>query len=212
MKTVSEREYMADVAGVTYGMDRIESAELNQALFDAPGVGNTACASFTMTFLPTQAPPRMARVLAYARDAGETDWVPLGVFWVDQRVEQDGKMTVTCYDVMLKAERTWTPADEDAFPMTMERASRAIAAAMGTELDERCGFNGAYTVDYPAGIYTMREVLGYIAAAHGGNWIVTAAGKLLLMPLFGSMPPETHYLIEEKEGCAITFGGVRILI
>lgn len=211
MKTTGEREYQVDVAGVVYGVDRIEAAELNQTLFDMVSVGNTACATFTMTFHPTATPPRMAQVRAWARDRGETAWIPLGTFWIDERAERDGKMTITCYDVMMAAERVWKPGDGEAFPMTMERAARLIAADMGTSLDPRCAFNGAYTVDYPAEGYTMREVLGYIAAAHGGNWLVTAAGRLLLAPLFGSMPPETHYLIEE-EGGAITFGGVRILV
>ena len=212
MRTESEREYKVDVGGVSYGMDRIEGAELTQALFDAPGIGNTACAVFTMTFHPTEAPPRMAQVRPYIRDVGDEAWTPLGVFWIDQRTEHEGRMEVTCYDVMLKAEKVWTPADGDQFPMTMEQASKAIAAAIGTTVDDRCAFNSAYTVDWPANGYTMREVLGYIAAAHGANWLVTAEGKLLLAPLFGSMPPETHCLIEEKEGCAITFGGVRILV
>ena len=212
MKIDGEREYKVEVGGVPYGMDRIESGTLTQALFDAPGVGNTACASFTMTFLPTEAPPRMGEVRPYIRDAGEEEWTPLGVFWIDQRSQQDGRMTVTCYDGMLKAERTWKPGEEAAFPMTMEQAAKTIAAAMGTALDSRCSFNSAYTVDYPAEQYTMREALGYIAAAHGGNWLVTARGELLLAPLFGSMPAETHYLIEEQEGAAITFGGVRILV
>ena len=212
MKSEGKREYKAEVAGVVYGMDSIESAELTQELFDAPGVGVTACATFTMTFHPTAAPPRTAEVRPYARDEGEAAWTPLGVFWIDERTEQDGRLTVTCYDGMLKGEKLWTPADEEEFPMTMARAAENIAAAMGTTVDSRCVFNDAYTVDYPAGIYTMREVLGYIAAAHAGNWIVTAKGQLLLVPLFGSMPEETHYLVEEKEGRAITFGGVRILV
>ena len=212
MKTTGDREYQVDVAGVVYGMDSIEAAELDQSLFDTVSVGNTACAVFTMTFHPTAAPPRMAQVRAWARDKGAADWTPLGIFWIDERAERDGKLTVTCYDVMMAAEREWRPADTEAFPMTMERAAQVIAAAMGTGLDPRCAFNSGYMVDYPAEGYTMREVLGYIAAAHGGNWLVTAAGRLLLVPLYGSMPPETRYLIEEEEGSAITFGGVRIRI
>lgn len=212
MKIHGKREYKATVGGVEYGMDRIESAELDQKLFDTPSVGGTVCAQFTMTFWPTEDPPRMAEVRPYVRDAGETDWTPLGIFWIDQRREASGRMDLTCFDVMLKAEAVWTPSQDLQFPMSMEAASQAIAKVMGTTLDPRCAFQESYTVDYPANDYTMRDVLGFIAGAHGGNWIVTAAGRLLLVPLFGSMPPETHYLVEEEEGAAITFGGVRILV
>ena len=55
---------------------------------------------------------------------------------------------------------------------------------------------------------TMREVLSAIAAAHAGNWIVTAENKLLLLPLF-SAPDETDYIVNEH-GDAILIGGVRI--
>ena len=56
----------------------------------------------------------------------------------------------------------------------------------------------------------MREVLAEIAVANAGNWIITDAGKLLLVPL-NSIPAETHYLVTEY-GYAITFGGTRILL
>lgn len=204
------REYKVTVDGVEYGMDRVRSGEISQALFDAPGIGGTCCAVLTLSFWPVKAPPRMAEVRPYVRE-GTGDWELLGVFWIDQRQETEGRLDIVAYDAMMKAEAKWRPEESVGFPMTMEAAARAIAADMGTELDSRCVFNGAYTVDWPDGVYTMREVLGYIAAAHAGNWQVTAAGKLLLTPLYGAAPPETHYLVTEG-GDAITFGGVRILI
>ncbi len=211
MKAHGEREYLAVIGGEEYGMDRLEEARLSQELFTTPSVGGTACAQLTMTFRPGEAPPRMGRVQAYARDAGQTAWTPLGIFWIDRRTEREGRLEIECYDVMLAGEAEWQPEQTLVFPMSMEAAARAIAAAMGTELDQRCAFHAGYTVDYPANGYTMRQVLGYIGAAHGGNWFATAEGKLLLAPLYGSAPPETHYLIDE-DGQAITFGGVRILI
>ena len=211
MNIHAEREYKVDVAGVTYGMDRIESGQIIQSLFDVPGIGNTVCAQLTMVFRPEAEPPRMAEVRPFVRDVGQEEWTPLGVFWIDQRTEMNGRLEITAYDAMLKSAREWVPDQSLAFPMTMERASRVIAALMDTELDERCVFNSSYTIDYPANVYTMRDVLGYIAAAHGGNWIVTAAGKLLLVPLYGSMPDETGYLVE-TDGGAITFAGVKILV
>ena len=209
MKTHAEREYKVTAGGAEYGMDRIEAAEISQELFSVPSVGGAVCAQFTMTFRPEAEPPRMAEVRPFARDAGQTEWTPLGIFWIDQRSEKNGKLEITCYDGMLKAEAEWIPDEALEFPMSMEAAAGVIAALMGTELDERCAFHAGYAVDYPANGYTLRDVLRYIAAAHGGNWLMTAAGKLLLAPLYGSMPPETSQLITE-EGDAITFGGVRI--
>ena len=211
MRTEAEREYRVDIAGVSYGMDKIESGEISQSLFDELSVGNTVCAELRLTLWPDEAPPRMGSIRPYVRDVGESKWTPLGIFWIDQRVENGPRMEITAYDGMMKSEAVWTPEQSLRFPMTMEQAARHIAGLMGTSLDERCQFNGGYTVDYPANEYTLREVLGYIAAAHGGNWIVTAEGKLLLVPLFGAMPAETSWLVDE-DGAAITMGGVKLLV
>jgi hypothetical protein len=58
--------------------------------------------------------------------------------------------------------------------------------------------------------YTMREMLGYIASAYGGNFIISDDRKLLLVPL-GGLRSETYYLVTEG-GNPITFGGDRILV
>lgn len=204
------REYRIDVAGVEYGMDCIKSGEIEQEMFDTPGVGNTCVAVLRLSFWPKEAPPRNAEVRAFIRETGEA-WEQLGVFWIDERSDESGRLDIVAYDAMKKAEAKWEPDGTTVFPMRMEAAARAIASAMGTELDERCVFNGAFTVDDPLGMYTMREVLGYIATAHGGNWIVTADGKLLLVPLYESMPEETYFLVTD-DGEPILFGDTRILV
>jgi hypothetical protein len=56
----------------------------------------------------------------------------------------------------------------------------------------------------------MREVLGFIAAMYGGNWVITKEGKLSLITLAG-LPEETNYLVTNF-GNPITFGGDRILV
>ena len=206
-------EYKVTVGGVEYGMNDIlaDSVTLNQQLFDAPSIGGTWSAEFDMSFWPKEKPPRMAEVRPYLRQTPDEPWHQLGIFWIDTREQDDELLTIHAYDVILKAGKVWTPDQSLSFPMTMEQASKTIASIMGTTLDPRCVFDPSYKVDYPANEYTMRDILGYIAAAHAGNWIVTDAGQLLLVPLFGSAPAETNYLIEEN-GSAIVIGGKCILV
>ena len=104
----------------------------------------------------------------------------------------------------------WEPEQSLEFPMTMQAAVEEIARLMGVAIDPRTVLSTAYTIDYPANNYTLRDVLRYIAAAHAGNFIITDAGQLRLVT-FGEIPPETNYLVEEN-GDAITFGGDRILV
>lgn len=204
-------EYQVDVAGIMYGMDSIRSAELTQPLFDTLSVGNACCAEFTMSFWPTEPPPRMAKIIPYVREKGTTAWKQLGVFWIDTRQKVGTLLDIVCYDVMLRADMMWDPGQSAKFPMTMRDAVNNIASIMEVQLDSRTTVSNTYTIPEKPEEMTMRNVLEYVAAAHAGNWIVTAQGKLLLNPLFASMPDETHYLIEEH-GNAITFGGTRILV
>ena len=66
-----------------------------------------------------------------------------------------------------------------------------------------------YMIQYPAG-YSQREVLGYIAAAYAGCFIISDIGELKLIVL-GGIPKESRVLVDGA-GLAITFGGTRILV
>ena len=111
---------------------------------------------------------------------------------------------------MRKADVVWQPDPSLSFPMAMPAAVAEFARIMGVEVDSRTSLNPSYTIDYPANSYTIRNILQYIAAAHGGNWIISDEGKLWLVPL-KSIPDEVNYLVTEN-GNPITFGGVRILV
>ena len=154
--------------------------------------------------------PRMSKIVPQA--LVDNQWEQLGVFYLDERsVKPTGIMTVIAYDSMLKADKIWVPDQSLEFPMSMDDAVDIIAELMGITVDPRTQVSHTYTIDYPANDYTLRDVLKFIAVANGGNWTITRNDQLLLVPLVGSMPPETNYLIEEN-GDAITFGGIRILV
>lgn len=205
-------EYKLNIAGTTYGMHDIESVSIEHPLFDKPSIGNTCTAKLTMSIWPLGDIPKMAQIIPYCRETGTgDDWTQLGVFYISTRQVTGSKLSVVAYDGMLKASNIWEPSQDLEFPMTMRRASEVIAQTMGTNLDPRCVFNDSYMVDsYPVDL-AMREVLGYIAIAHAGNWIVTSEGKLLLVPLFNYAAGETFYLVAEN-GSPIQFGGVGIHI
>ena len=202
-------EYYVEIDGATYGMDDIKSVVIEQPLFDKLSVGNACSAQLTIEFWQFTYISRMAKIVPYARLQSTDNWIKQSEFYIDTRSLTDGLMTIVAYDSMLKAEVEYTPPDD--FKGSMRETAEDIASLMGLELDPRTVINSNYTISFPANNYTMREILKHIAAAHGGNWIITAENKLLLIPLFASMPPETNYLIEEN-GKAILFGGVRILV
>lgn len=204
-------EYRIEIDGENYEMSELYSVTITQPLFEQFSVGNACSAKLEITLAPHGVIPKMAKIVPYARKTSADEWSMLGVFYIDTRALNSGLLEITAYDDMLKAETVWEPDQSLVFPMTMPDCVGEISRLMGVTVDPRTALSSQYTVDYPTDDYTLREVLRYIGAAHGGNWIMTSKGELLLVPLFDSIPVETSYLVTES-GYPITFGGERILI
>ena len=208
---MAEYEYKVVIGDITYSMGDLVSGDYTHPLFDTFGVGNACAAELVVKYYADSPPPRMGTVEAYYREKGTSTWLPIGTFFIDTREHYEDLYTLVCYDSMMKADAPYQDSsEEDVWPKTPTEVVNIIADAMGVSIDPRTQLNDNYAVAYP-NEETGRTILGWIAAAHGGNWIITNDNKLLLVPLFSSMPVETHYLINEF-GDRITFGGVRILI
>ena len=218
----TRREYRFDINGVIYGPDVEVSHNVDNGLFEEFGIGNAACAQLSMSLFANEI-PRGATIKRYVRLVNGdrfSEWLPAGVFFTNRRTEDDGYWTIEAFDAMRKADRPWEPDQFLNFPLPMDEAVRELARLMEVEIDPRTSVSHAYTIDYPTtdpdnpdpadNNYSIRQELQWIAAAHGGNWIMTGEGKLLLVPL-GSEPDETRYLVTEH-GDAIVMGGVRLLV
>ena len=211
-KPGTEREFKFVINDVEYGKDAEVSHSVESQLFEEFGIGNACCATLKLAVIADNI-PRAATIKRYLRlvnGSQVTAWISKGVFFTNKRSRDGDYWEVEAYDAMRKADVVWEPSNSLTFPMSMPTAVNLFCQMMGVTLDKRTALNSAYTIDYPANDYTVRNELCFIAAAHGGNWIITDAGELLLVPLL-SMPDETNYLITEY-GDAITFGGVRILV
>lgn len=208
----TRKEYAFAINNVWYGAEAEISHSVDYSLFEQFGIGNAMSATLTLDIYAGEI-HRGAVIKRYIRlvnGSQASEWLPKGVFFVNRRSVEDGRWTLEAYDAMLKADITWTPRPGFTFPATMEQAAQDIALSMDVELDDRNVFYPYTMKAYPEGEYMRRDALRDIAAAHGGNWYITDAGKLRLVPLI-SFPPDTDYLVTEH-GDAITFGGVRILV
>lgn len=206
------REYAFDINGVWYGPEAEVSHSVESSLFEQFGIGNAMSATLKMELYADNI-PRGAVIKRFIRlnnGVQVSEWLPKGVFFTNRRTNDDGYWTIEAYDAMLKADFTWTPRPGFTWPCTMIQAAQDIALSMDVELDPRNVIQPYQMNEYPIGEYMRRDALRDIAAAHGGNWYMSDAGKLRLVPLM-SAPAETHYLVTEY-GNAILFGGVRILV
>jgi hypothetical protein len=200
-------EWKITVNGTDYTGDKIAAAsgggdsrpKLGRALMSGsePTVGECIAATFSCAiFEASSAVPRMATVVPSYRlvlGSSVSEWITLGTFYIDVRQvdKESGALQLNCYDRMLVADGAGgaTYADLtgfDEWPQSMSAVAAEIASIMGISVDARTSIHTGtgYMVDYPND-YSMREVLGFIAAAHAGNWTITPANTLRLVPLTG---------------------------
>ena len=200
-------EWKITVNGTVYGMTDIAGdmgggialPRLGRHMFpgNEPVVGSCVAATFECAIFEASANvPRMATVVPAYRITNGTltsEWITLGTFYIDTRSvdKSTGALSLYCYDRMLVADGVEGKCYADVtgfstWPQSMSAVVNEICTIMGVTLDSRTTINTGtgYMVDYPND-YTMREVLGYIAAAHCGNWTITADNKLRLIPITG---------------------------
>ena len=209
-------ERKINIAGTDYGEDTIVSLTTTGGLF-ADGtlsVGSAVSREINLSLWNISTTiPKMAKLIPYYRisnGAQTSEWIQKGVFYIDTRSVDSGLLTIHGYDDMLKAEQIWTPDQSLEFPMPMTQAVDIIANIMGVEIDAENGVKQLVHRRLSRERLYAQDVLRFIAAAHGGNWIMSDVGELWLVGL-NDLPTETNYLCDE-DGDWITFGGDRILV
>ena len=189
----------ATIGGVEY-TDMLPPVVRRALMDNAVTIGNCVSASLTLNLKSdnstTENIPRSAQVLLsmwWEDEAGNvSETLPVGTFYVSHRqyVNRTKRMTLECYDAMLKANAPIGDAGITEWPAQIGVVVSAIAAAMGVDVDSRNHYRSTtLTIPEPAEGATMRDVLGGIAALHGGNWYITPAGKLRLKWIYYQGPP-----------------------
>ena len=210
-------------SGADGGYDEtiLMSMETDSRVFseDTPSVGDCISSQIDIEMMkPFGEIPTRARMVPYVRLTDGyrfSEWIQKGVFYIDTRSKvEDGssieKIRLHGYDDMLKTEQDY-PASTLSWPALDIDVVREIAEFIGVPIDPRTMpiINRGYLIQYPTG-YSCRDVLGYIAAAYAGCFVMSDLGELRLVTING-IPKETRYLIDAA-GFAITIGGDRILV
>lgn len=230
-------DFKAVISGKTYTYGEIKSARITKSMMDKLTIGQATSAMLDMVFEPNGTIPTAAEIKCYIRLANYdptiimtdefsniiqtddgyvlaesyssySDWLPFGTFYIDTRsTDASGWMTITAYDRMLAAERDFPSS---AGSMTMSAAVTYIANQLGISVDSRNAI-APYNIDSPVGVYTMREVLCGIAAASGGNFVITENNKLRLIRLASpSSTDDVPVMSCDVLGDTVTIGKVTL--
>lgn len=158
-------------------------------------------------------------VLTFPSDSEEeltSEWIPQGVYFIDTRevtANNNGLdiLTLHGFDAMMKAEQPYA-SNETVSDAPDTDYVQAIADAIGVEVDSRTwDIMRGYSMPMPLG-YSMREVLGYIASAYIGSFVITDEGKLRLVSLLGLPDRPEKPMLGDEYGNAIVFGADTILV
>jgi len=183
-------EYRFIIDGRIYDASHIMGVPvIEKPLMQEPTFGRCCTGSLTITILPIDGVeiPKAAEVSVDCRLVSDdqtrsTAWVPQGRYYVASRSITGKKITLNCRDKMILTGQTYTDKTQyEEWPQKMTVVLDEILDILGVELDSRTYINPAYTVDYPNEDSPIAEILGMIAAAHGGSFIMTESGKLRLV-------------------------------
>lgn len=205
-----------------FGEEQIFSVKTTQnMLSQGPQLGTAIAAEIELTMLnPPGDIPNMALLVPYVRacsDTEQSEWIQQGVYYVDTREvtqNSDGLniLTLHGFDAMLKAEQYFTDSGRlnwSAGTVLDTAMVQEIATMIGVTVDDRTWdiMTDGFRIPLPTQ-YTLREILGYIAGAYAGVFLMTDLGELRLVSIT-DLPEETSLLIDNI-GEYITFGGTRI--
>ncbi|MDD3337817.1 MAG: hypothetical protein PHS82_03060 [Lachnospiraceae bacterium] len=165
---------------------------LTKPLLEKPAIGRVCSATMSVAIKPMAGItiPKAARVYAYCRLVTKdgktaTQWLPQGAFYISSRSGKTN-ISLSLRDDMVKAGQTYYDKSSITnWPATQQLVLDDICRIMGVEADTRTKINNqaSYRVNYISDDTLISEVLSFIAASNGGNWIMTESGKLRLVPL-----------------------------
>lgn len=178
------------IDGVEYGENALVSIETENNLFaeEAPSCGNTVSGTITAKLrTPSSAIRTKARMELFARvtSGGLTsEWIPKGVYFLDTREKQKAKngedtiIVLDGFDAILMGEQEYTPTGN--WPKSDAEVLDEMCWILGVECAWQPDNN--FPIQKPTG-YSVREIIGYIAAMYGGSVTMDDSGKLKFVGL-----------------------------
>jgi len=173
-------EVRALVNGVEYGADSIVEFTIDEAITESDdfSIGNAIPARLDISFRTTDKFPVNSEIRPFLRLKGstaDTEWLPLGFFYIDSRKFENDVWKFTCYDKLMQANQPW-------------KTNLMLPAPMRDVIDEICEQLSIslcpdtvikhYEVPLMTHDFTMRQVIGYIAACHAANARINKDGEL----------------------------------
>lgn len=158
--------------------NEVQSIDLNGGIQDVFSIGNTPSVCLELVLRNTTDTiftTNSVKVEIGLKIGNTIEYIPLGIFNIEDIKKDDYTTKFTCYDNMSKFEIAYFSSLGDT--PTLQQVVNELASKTGVQF---IGSLPAYNVKKLEG-FTCREVLGYVASLCGGNAIITRDGKFTIV-------------------------------
>lgn len=169
---------------IAFGKENIVEFEIDNGITEGEdfSIGNVIVSKLILQLYTDMDIEKNAIIKPYVQfdgENGESEWLQLGKFRIDDRKKQGSVWKFDCFDELIKTQQLYKTNLQ--FPTTSKQLLLEILVAMKFEMDEVFLENmSEFTVTKMIGdyLYTYREILSYIASIHSSNIIMDNEGKL----------------------------------
>lgn len=158
--------------------NEVQSIDLNGGIQDVFSIGNTPSMCLELVLRNTTDTiftTNSVKVEIGLKIGNTIEYIPLGIFNIEDIKKDDYTTKFTCYDNMTKFEIAYFSSLGDK--PTLQQVVNELASKTGVQFT---GSLPSYTVKKLEG-FTCREVLGYVASLCGGNALITRDGKFTIV-------------------------------
>lgn len=158
--------------------NEVQSIDLNCGIQDVFSIGNTPSMCLELVLRNTTDTiftTNSVNVEIGLKIGNTIEYIPLGIFNIEDIKKDDYTTKFTCYDNMTKFEIAYFSSLGDK--PTLQQVVNELASKTGVQFT---GTLPAYNVKKLEG-FTCREVLGYVASLCGGNALITRDGNFTIV-------------------------------
>lgn len=158
--------------------NEVQSIDLNGGIQDVFSIGNTPSMCLELVLRNTTDTiftTNSVKVEIGLKIVSTIEYIPLGIFNIEDIKKDDYTTKFTCYDNMTKFEIAYFSSLGDK--PTLQQVVNELASKTGVQFTGSLPY---YTVKKLEG-FTCREVLGYVASLCGGNALITRDGKFTIV-------------------------------
>jgi len=176
--------------GTEYNSNKVVEFELYESIVEGEDytIGAAVPTRLDLTIRTEDIFPSNAEIKPYIKlygDGTSSEWMPLGVFYIDSRKYINDVWEFVCYDKLMLANQPWETSL--MLPNTMDNVMNEICTILDIELASGLLIH-SYDVPLTTQEFTIRQIIGYIAACHASNAKINKDGKLaFIKPVQGEV-------------------------